>query len=635
MNSRIGRKLLLVIILCIVLAVGVVSAVTIFTADSHTDELMMSRAQTGLNTLEQRILTHKNRIKKIGEEMIEEVVSADNVDLIDAFWAAEKESDNDFAALVDSMGNIYWKTPSFKLADFDVSRVGNSGYNGFVADSAAGLTLQCAQHIAGGGALVVGMNMDSNDWLDGIKEEIGSELTIFSGKTRFATTLIDSSGKRVVGTDMPSHVAAVVIDQGQSYNGSAVINGQNHYVHYAPFDDINGNTAGAFFSGTSSKESDELMVRMIITAIAVAAAVVIISVIIISAVAVKLILNPIREAEKLADSMSRGILNEPPSAYKFGNDELGDFVRKLEFTKKTLNDYVSDINSVLLSMAKGDFTAQADIQYVGDFTEINTSFEEIKNSLHEIIGAIGSSSNDVMVGSTQIADGSKTLADGTTRQAAAIEELSAAINEIADKVQSTADNAAEANRVSKLSADKIEYQNGEVDNMLNAMEEIKKRSDEIQNIMKSIDDIAFQTNILALNAAVEAARAGEAGKGFAVVAEEVRNLAAKSQEAAQQTGTLINATIEAVDKGTEIAQNTAATMKEVTELSDRTSAYINDISTASDEQADAIAQVKSGIEDISTVVQQNSATAEETAAACSVLSEQSTKLENQIGKLTV
>ncbi|MDE6725059.1 MAG: methyl-accepting chemotaxis protein, partial [Ruminiclostridium sp.] len=196
-------------------------------------------------------------------------------------------------------------------------------------------------------------------------------------------------------------------------------------------------------------------------------------------------------------------------------------------------------------------------------------------------------------------------------------------------------NAADASQVSQQSSEKIKYQNGEIENMLAAMDEIKERSDKIRNIIKAIDDIAFQTNILALNAAVEAARAGEAGKGFAVVADEVRTLAAKSAESAQQTGTLITATIEAVDKGTQIAHTTADIMKEVNELSARTDAYISDISMAMEEEASSIEQVKIGIEQISTVVQQNSATAEETAASCAELSGQASNLEMQIDKLKV
>ncbi|MDE7280153.1 MAG: methyl-accepting chemotaxis protein, partial [Ruminiclostridium sp.] len=251
------------------------------------------------------------------------------------------------------------------------------------------------------------------------------------------------------------------------------------------------------------------------------------------------------------------------------------------------------------------------------------------------IGSIGQSSKDVMMGSQQIAEGSKGLADGTTKQAAAIQELSASLNEIAEKVESSAANAADASQVSRQSSEKIKYQNGEIENMLAAMNEIKERSDKIRNIIKAIDDIAFQTNILALNAAVEAARAGEAGKGFSVVADEVRTLAAKSAESAQQTGTLITATIEAVDKGTEIANTTAGIMKEVNELSARTDAYISDISIAMEEESSSIEQVKIGIEQISTVVQQNSATAEETAASCAELSNQSYNLEMQIDKLKV
>lgn len=641
MNSRIGRKLLISVILCIVMTVAVVNTTTIFRSTAHSNSLMYMHTRSSLNVLKQRFDEQLEDLEQLYYMMESaDVIVLDNIsDRQDSAWESQEHAASDFAAFYDTSGNIVWQTDNYKLADFSVSRVGREGYLGTVNDSAAGLTIQFARQITGGGAVVgavvIGRSLRETDWLDLIESTISTEVTIFNGKTRYATTIFDQNGNRAIDTEMSAAVGTAVIDEGNSYEGVANILGQNHYVCYEPFKDIDGNIVGAFFAGCSSVESDALKSSMILTSIIIAIVVAGIALIIISIISINAILKPIQEAEKLADSMSKGNLSDPDSNFKFGNDELGDFVRKLEFTKHTLSEYITDINRVLSDMASGDFTTQPQVNYIGDFTTIKTSFDRIEGSLRDIIGSIGRSSKDVMMGSSQIAEGSKGLADGTTRQAAAIQQLSASLNEIADKVESSAANAADASKVSKQSSEKIKYQNGEIENMLAAMNDIKDRSDKIQNIIKAIDDIAFQTNILALNAAVEAARAGEAGKGFAVVADEVRNLAAKSAESAQQTGMLINATIEAVDKGTQIAHTTAEIMKEVNDLSNRTDTYISDISLAMEEEAGSIDQVKVGIEQISTVVQQNSATAEETAAACAELNGQAYNLEAQINKLIV
>lgn len=533
MNTRIGRKLLITIIICIIVAVALVSAITIYSSDSNIDSLMLSQAETGVNILQHRVGEEMNRATSLASEI---VYASNNNISYDETWLDESSTEFDFAAVYDGNGVIVWKTDNYNLADFKLADVGSAGYDGFVADSAAGLTVQSARALSNGGAAVAGINMERDEWLDGIKEEVKAEVTLFKGKTRFATTIKDSSGERTKGVEMPSYIAAEVIDGGKEYHGTAVLTGENYYVYYESFTDIHGKTAGAYLSCCSATASDRLNMIMVITAVIAAAVVIVASVIIISNMVVTRIVRPIKEAQILAGDMNSGNLSAPITEIKLYNDEIGDFMKVLEETKQNLSAYVMDITGVLECMADGDFTAHAKLQYVGDFTEINKCFLRIEEALKEIIGSIGQSSSDVMTGSSQIAEGSKMLADGTTRQAAAIEELSATINEIADKVQHTADNAAEASNVSKESTQKIEYQNGEVEHMLAAMEEIKQRSDEIQNIIKSIDDIAFQTNILALNAAVEAARAGEAGKGFAVVADEVRSLAAKSGEAGSADG---------------------------------------------------------------------------------------------------
>ena len=637
MNSRIGRKLVGVIIIGILLTVAIVSTITIWRSASHTDELMVSQAESGLNILESEMSTQIDRISDIIDVTTITLTNSESLD-IDALWDSRKETASDFAAIVDAAGNVYWKSDNFALADFPASALGNE-FEGIVVDSEAGLTIQSmSKFIRNGeynGAIIVGMYLDENSWLDSLKERTNSEYTIFSGNTRFATTVINKNSGRAVGTQMAANVEAKVISEAQRYSGTATIVEQKHYVSYEPMKDINGTVVGAYFSGMSSEESDSLKFSMIITTIIVAIVVAGISLSVIGVIAVRLIVNPIREAEKIANDMSIGVMTSNLDDSRLGNDELGDFVKKLQTTETTLSSYINDIRGVLSQMATGDFTAKPSVVYVGDFAEVETSFRKISSSLKEIIGKIAETSRGVLDGSAQISEGSQLLADGTTTQAASVEELSATLNAITEKVDENAANAAEAGRISSESADKVEFQNSEIQEMLAAMTEIKKESDQIQNIIKAIDDIAFQTNILSLNAAIEAARAGAAGKGFAVVADEVRMLASKSAESAKQTGQLINETIVAVNKGTKIAQSTAETMKEVIELSSRTNEYISGISVACEQQAESIKQVKDGIEQISTVVQQNSATAEQSAASCVDLNTQSNHLQEQIGRLKV
>lgn len=331
---------------------------------------------------------------------------------------------------------------------------------------------------------------------------------------------------------------------------------------------------------------------------------------------------------KAAEKMSRGDLNiliEDSS-----KDEIGQLGESLTKTSSSLKAYISDLSTNLKKMAQGDLRIQSSVEFQGDFVQIADSMRDIVESLNEMLTQIYQVSEQVSSGSGQLSTGAQTQAQGAAEQASSIEELSAAIMEISDKVKQNAEYAANADQNVNHVSEGLENSNQQMQQMLSAMSKISNASNEIGDIIKTIEDIAFQTNILALNAAVEAARAGEAGKGFSVVAEEVRNLASKSSEAARTTTALIQNSILEVENGTKIANAAANALLKVVGETKETAGQVDQIARNSDYQSNSISQIKQGVNQISNVVQTDSATSEESAAASEELSQQAETMKKLV-----
>ena len=336
---------------------------------------------------------------------------------------------------------------------------------------------------------------------------------------------------------------------------------------------------------------------------------------------------------KAADDLSQGKLSAHVE-YN-GANEFGELARRLNFSFSELNKYISAIDYGMSEFASGNFSCECPLPFQGDFANIQHSIENFQDKLCATLGDLGTSAAQVNAGSDQVADGAQALAQGATEQASSVEELSAAISEITGRINDTAEFSRKANQLGQTARETVTRGKEEMTQLLSAIRDIAAASNNIQNIIKVIDDIAFQTNILALNAAVEAARAGNAGKGFAVVADEVRSLAQKSADAAQETTGLIKNSLQHVSRGEDIAHRTDTAFNDVATSAEDILTMIEKIAHASSEQADAISQISVGIDQISSVVQTNSATAEESAAASQQLSSQASLMKNLLDQFRI
>ncbi len=338
--------------------------------------------------------------------------------------------------------------------------------------------------------------------------------------------------------------------------------------------------------------------------------------------------TPVNQAAQVLGEVSKGNLDTFVE---------GDFKGDHAIIKSTLNEtieilkgYIMEISFVLGEVANGKLFVGINTEYRGDFTELKNSINKIVSSLNKVLSEIGVSAEQISLGTNQLSAGSQIIAQGATEQANAIFELSASLMQISVQTDQNAQRAEQANELTRKVQIKAVDGNEQMKEMQRAMEDINRSSENISRVIKVIDDIAFQTNILALNAAVEAARAGIHGKSFAVVAEEVRNLAARSAKAASETAELIKGSIDKVEAGTRIADATALALSDIVASAEQAAILVDDIAAASNDQALGIQHINKSIEQLNTVVQSNSSTAEQAAASSQELSGQAEMLKNMV-----
>lgn len=343
------------------------------------------------------------------------------------------------------------------------------------------------------------------------------------------------------------------------------------------------------------------------------------------------ITQPVTELEQAARAMAKGEFSAVRVAYD-SRDELGSLAGDIRSMVKTLTDVLQNETYILNEMAEGNFSvhSERDEYYIGEFEQLMRSMKKINRGLSELLLRISRSADNVAAGSEQVSSGSQNLAQGTTEQAASVEELTGMMSEISDQAYRNSRDAQEASEKAQMVKENATESSRSMQEMVKAMAEISGKSGEIRKIVKTIEDFSFQTNILALNAAVEAARAGDRGKGFSVVANEVRSLANQSSAASKSTAALIQSSLQAVENGRKIANETDNALAEVVSGIDNVSELLFHITDASSKQFDANRQVTENINLISEVVQTNSATAEECAAASEELASQAQLLKELV-----
>jgi methyl-accepting chemotaxis protein len=514
------------------------------------------------------------------------------------------------------------------------------------------------------GAVSAGYRMDQSEMLEKMKNMILTDITIFLGDTRIATTIQDKKGEFAVGTKAPANISAMVLN-GEEYKKSSRIDGKSTRVWYSPMHNAENEIIGILSNELDTSYVFGEAARVITILFGVGALMCAISMFFSTTVANR-ITKPLKELTKVAKHVAAGDTDIKLNVDANHNSEdetmqlAASFKDLIEVNKEqtTLIEEIAhgDIThnitpksdkdnlsiaivhmikstkeqvSIMERMASNNLTANITIRSPQD--SMNTAIKKMLGNLNSAFAEINAAADQVSSASKEISEGAQTLAESANEQASSLEEVSSSLEEMSSMTKQTADNSNQGKKLVTDASISLGHANKAMNRMAEAIQSIKTSSDNTAIILKTINDIAFQTNLLALNAAVEAARAGEAGKGFAVVAGEVRNLALRSAEASKNTATMIEESVRSAELGVSITQEVAKDLTTAVERFGKVSDIIADIAAASNEQASGIELVNSAIAQMNHTTQQNAANSEESASAAEELSSQAAELSNLVG----
>ncbi len=608
---------------------------------------MRSNDSASLNSVKSSLDVVTNRVETLKEQAsVASMYLAENAGIVDAYVRKDRNMlleratalvsalGVEFCTITDGDGNVLVRThepdnfgDSVKSQLNVTSAISGQSLTAVERGTAVKLSIRSGTPVYDSngvllGVVSVGYRLDTETFVDNLKALIGNETTVFLGDERISTTIIQADGSRALGTKASETVSQAVLGGGE-YFGEIEILGRDAYVGYAPIKGPDGNVVGMLFSGMYMDSVTETVRNFISTGLIITVGMLLISVAVILVV-VRRIVAPIRAMVGAAAALADG--NTEVDVEVTTKDEMRELADAFENMIVNTRRQIGIVEHI----AEGDLTV--DVHARSEKDAMNNALMTLLALNNQVFHNIAGSAERVANGSRQIADGSQSLAQGSTEQAASIEELSASISEIAHKTKANAEMAETTARLAETIKNNAEKGSRQMGEMISAVKEINQSSQNISKVMKVIDDIAFQTNILALNAAVEAARAGQHGKGFAVVAEEVRSLASKSAEAARDTESMIQDSTEKAILGSRIADETAVSLAEIISGVQESSTYIAEIARSSERQSSEIMQINNGIDQIAQVVQHNSATAEENAAASEEMSSQASVLRGLIAK---